>query len=291
MAYPDYTEGELGGEFPPAAAISATMGWIGAACSLALVIGVGWWVYELAQRDANGVPVIAALEGPARMAPDNPGGFEAANQGLSVNANSSREMGAPVEQVTLAPEPTPLDVSDQPISSLQPGARDQVMRDAVNNALQDAGVGPAATAPAQNSAPQSTPKTAPIRATPALGAGVPRPRPRPDFSVVSRRAAPIDPIVPEGPLELDPADIPAGTRLVQLGAFASADIARSEWVRAEERFGPFLQGKQRVIERTERGGKVFYRLRVHGFDDLPDARRFCAALEAEKADCIPVLVR
>lgn len=282
MANPDFSVGEPGGDFPPAAVVSTTMGWVGAACSMALVIGVGWWGYDLAKRDAQGVPVIAALEGPARIAPESPGGFQAANQGLAVNAISSREADTPVEQVVLAPEPTPVSAADLPISALQPSARDQVMRDAVNSALQDAGVLPGVEA--------SNIQLAPALPAPALG-GVPRPRPRPEFGVVSRRANVIDPIVPDMPLELDPSEIPSGTRLVQLGAFASSDIARSEWDKAEDRFGPFLVNKQRVIERTERGDKVFYRLRVHGFEDLASARRFCAALEAEKADCIPVLAR
>lgn len=282
MANPDYTEVGLDMEFPSGAAISATMGWIGAACSLALVTGLGWWVFDLAQRDANGVPVIAAFDGPARIAPENPGGFQAANQGLSVNSISSHAGATQVDQVMLAPDPTPLDATDQPINALQPEARDRGIRDAVNNALQDAGISP-------GTAGSTVPTAAPAA---SIGAsGMPRPQPRPDFGIVSRRASVPEPIMPKQSLDLDPAEIAAGTRLVQLGAFASADIARDEWDRAASRFETFLDGKQRVIERTERGGKVFYRLRVAGFDDLPDARRFCAALEAEQADCIPVLVR
>jgi hypothetical protein len=36
---------------------------------------------------------------------------------------------------------------------------------------------------------------------------------------------------------------------------------------------------------------VFYRLRAHGFTDLSDARRFCAAFVAGGVDCIPVVTR
>jgi hypothetical protein len=32
-------------------------------------------------------------------------------------------------------------------------------------------------------------------------------------------------------------------------------------------------------------------LRALGFEDLADARRFCSALVAEKAECIPVVTR
>ena len=63
------------------------------------------------------------------------------------------------------------------------------------------------------------------------------------------------------------------------------------WRRFSARFEEFMDGKDRVIERATSGGRVFYRLRAHGFADLSDARRFCAALVAEQADCIPVTTR
>ena len=57
----------------------------GAVTSLALVIGLGFWGYQLAVRDVNGVPVIQAMDGPMRISPDDPGGEIADNQGLAVN--------------------------------------------------------------------------------------------------------------------------------------------------------------------------------------------------------------
>ena len=83
--------------------------------------------------------------------------------------------------------------------------------------------------------------------------------------------------------------IPVGTRLVQLGAFDSAEVAGREWERLGTKFGEYMDGKERVIQRAESGGRVFYRLRAMGFADLSDSRRFCAALMAERADCIPVV--
>jgi hypothetical protein len=82
-----------------------------------------------------------------------------------------------------------------------------------------------------------------------------------------------------------------GSRLAQLGAFESAEVARTEWDRLSTRLGDLLDGKRRVVQRAESGGRTFYRLRVVGFDDLADARRFCSALQAEQAECIPVVTR
>jgi hypothetical protein len=42
----------------------------GALCSVALVAGFGIWGYKLAVRDVLGVPVIQALDGPMRIAPE-----------------------------------------------------------------------------------------------------------------------------------------------------------------------------------------------------------------------------
>ncbi len=88
-----------------------------------------------------------------------------------------------------------------------------------------------------------------------------------------------------------PVAIPAGTNLVQLGAFPTADDANSAWTDLQGRFGDFLVNKEQVVQSADSGGTTFYRLRALGFDDLSDARRFCAALEAGNADCIPVVVR
>lgn len=92
-------------------------------------------------------------------------------------------------------------------------------------------------------------------------------------------------------VEIAPESLAVGTRLAQLGAYESAEVARTEWTRISARFGDFFNDKQRVVQRAESGGRIFYRLRAHGFEDLSDARRFCSALVAGNADCIPVTMR
>lgn len=92
-------------------------------------------------------------------------------------------------------------------------------------------------------------------------------------------------------LDVDPDTLPVGTRLAQLGAYDTPEIARAEWAAVTARFPDYMDGKKRVIQQASSGGRTFYRLRAMGFDDLADARRFCSALVAEKADCIPVTVR
>ncbi len=93
------------------------------------------------------------------------------------------------------------------------------------------------------------------------------------------------------PKAVEDGEIPSGTRMVQLGAYASPEIAAAEWDKLLARFDTYLDQKIRVIQKASSGGRVFYRLRAMGFSDVSDARRLCSALKAENADCIPVTTR
>ena len=72
--------------------------------------------------------------------------------------------------------------------------------------------------------------------------------------------------------------ITPGTRLVQLGAYDSAESARADWDRMAAQFGALMSGRARVVQEAESGGRAFWRLRAHGFADEADARQFCAAV-------------
>ncbi|MDB3929418.1 SPOR domain-containing protein [Paracoccaceae bacterium] len=79
---------------------------------------------------------------------------------------------------------------------------------------------------------------------------------------------------------------------MQLGAFESARIAKSEWAWISRRFESYFEGKGPVIQRRATSGcKVFYRLRAVGFEDMDAARRFCSLLITENIDCIRVAAR
>ncbi len=88
---------------------------IGAAVSVALVVGLGLWGYKLALRDVSGVPVVRALEGPMRIQPADPGGAVAPHQGLAVNGVAAAGISAePVEAVLLSPPVMALTEDDVP---------------------------------------------------------------------------------------------------------------------------------------------------------------------------------
>jgi hypothetical protein len=291
--------------------------------SVGLVIGLGVWGYKILVRDVSGVPVIRAAQGPMRIQPDDPGGRQALNQGLSVNdvAAKGTARAAP-DELILAPAPLELSDEDAPGAPEAPRAqeaRSQAPEPAVGKVAQASEVGPptsdAATDEMLALAEVLSEGIAPMAALDdAPNVGLPgaeeeeiadgleeapppsgsiatslRPRARPaDLSNIQQVAA----AAPgTGTRDIDPDSIATGTRLAQLGAFASEDIARAEWGRLGTRFEEYLNDKDRVIQRATSGGRTFYRLRAMGFDDLADARRFCSALVAEKAECIPVVTR
>ena len=87
-------------------AAAVVVNWIGAILSVSLVVGLSVWAWQLTVRDVSGVPVIRALEGPMRVAPENPGGTVADHQGLAVNRITEGEEAAPAaERIVLAPAP------------------------------------------------------------------------------------------------------------------------------------------------------------------------------------------
>lgn len=295
------------GESRAGAAFSAIMNWAGAGVSLALIAGLGVWGWHLVQRDVSGVPVVRALEGPMRIAPENPGGTVADHQGLAVNRIPAvGEADAGPDRVVLAPPPSDLTGEDQPMASLLPddsgapveveagGAPQGEPLSAIDLAVAEAlgGIEPGLEVTPVAFTGDS------IEAAPAVAGGLtlsPRPNPRPSRTV----RAPAVPLGEPAPapvagleaIDLDPASVETGARLVQLGAFPSPEEARAEWDRVAADYSDYMNDKRRVVQQAETGGTTFYRLRAAGFDDLNDARRFCAVLLAGDAGCIPVVQR
>ncbi|WP_108483985.1 SPOR domain-containing protein [Oceaniglobus ichthyenteri] len=308
------------------AKVSKAVNIAGGLMSLGLILGAGVWGYKLLVRDVTGVPVVRALEGPIRVAPDNPGGTNAAHQGLAVNQVAAAGSAAgPANEVILAPAPLNLAAEDLPAPRLPRPVLDEApapqtarIEDAPEDALAtDMAVAEALSDTADIVLPEMTGDGAAdaLALAEALSAGVepltgvtetsssgalrdeqglarsPRPPSRPGGLSRPVMAASEPATESGGSLEVAADEIPSGTRLVQLGAFESAEVAREQWAKIGDQFENYFSGKQRVVQRAQSGGKTFYRLRAMGFADLSDARRFCSALMAEKADCIPVVVR
>lgn len=295
---------------------------IGAALFLGVVAAMGLWAYRLGTRDAAEVPIIRAMEGPVRIQPEDPGGLRAAHQGLEVNsvlagrpenASPAGSAGAPL---TAAPtllaeedgpqgelviaEPAPLvDVEMSPDADLRMPLDDGALAEAS---------APAAVAPAETAAEPDAPVVDATSLAALVEAAVepqaaesgPRPLRRPANLPRARAAAPAAATAAASPAAAAPAAAPAarevaspsrGSRMVQLGAYDSEANTRAAWNQLVARYGDLLGSKNLYIERTTANARVFYRLRVAGFENTDQTREMCEALRARGVDCIPVTLQ
>ena len=353
MADVDFDDFEDGYAAPDSGGFGRLVNLAGAACSVALIAGLGLWGYKLAVRDVSGIPVVRALEGPLRIAPENPGGEVALHQGLSVNAVAAAGTAMPLpdtlklapREVELAAEDeaglavlsalpsaggeavadAPLDVAALPqlsasavpveVAAPDPLALESAPTDAASDlaplveaeplpatqedavaaalaaALADTGDVPAETEATGEAglavAKSLRPPVRPVRADAVVVADAAVA----EAPLAEAAAPPADQIVAAVPSEVDPSTIATGTRLVQLGAFDDDAGARAEWSKLQGQFPELIGGKAMVVQSAQSGGRTFFRLRAHGFADEDEARRFCAALLAENASCIPVAQR
>ncbi len=280
---------------------SNLMNYAGAALSLALIVGVGVWGYKLVVRDVSGIPVVRAMEGDMRVLPDNPGGAVALHTGLAVNEVAALgEAGGPEDVLVLAPRDSGLAQEDLVVQRAPESADLPEATTATEVAL-DVTDTSAEAAPAAEldeiallaELLAATPVTPPVATDPSLvAASVPgvrtsiRPIQRP-ASLATARVIPAAAATSE--VAINTAAFPVGTNLVHLGAYASPAEAADAWTRLERRLGQYLAGYERVIQVSNQSGGTWYRLRASGFEDRAEARRLCAVLQAEFAECIAVV--
>lgn len=290
--------------------------WGGAAISLSLIVGLGVWGYNLMVRDVSGVPVIRDMSANARLIPDDPGGQLAMHQGLAVNSvTADGSAGAPADRLTLAPSPMELTDDDRPmgdtvtvVSSYQPdNAYTQTPEPEAAAPVALAALAPELDVPDpfELTSVETVSADASVLISDEtdddLTSRSPVPRARPvrlasltpdisnDASLNGVAGDILAALGSEG--EMPASEVPTGERLVQFGAFQNEDVARAEWDRLASKFDALMGGKTRVIEAAQSGGKTFYRLRALGFADAADSNRFCAALTARNAACVPLRQR
>ncbi|MBU2865437.1 SPOR domain-containing protein [Pacificibacter marinus] len=290
--------------------------WGGAIVSLALIFGLGIWGYNLMARDVSGVPVIRDMSGSARLVPENPGGQLAMHQGLSVNSvTADGSAGAPADTLTLAPRPMALTDEDRPmgetvtiVSNYQPDnaytqpaeplpvlaplsaevvVPDPLELSNVEPVAADAGVELPLETGALTRSP--VPKARPVRLAAVAATDVTASAAISDANLNDVAGDILAALSSEN--EMPTSQVAVGTPLVQFGAFQNEDIARAEWDRLVSKFDALMKDKTRIIEEAESGGRTFYRLRALGFADAADSNRFCAALTASNAACVPARQR
>ncbi|ARU00966.1 SPOR domain-containing protein [Yoonia vestfoldensis] len=301
--------------FPPRSGNGPAQSWTnatGALVSLSLIFGIGYWGYQLIMRDVTGIPVVRAIEGDMRVLPDDPGGDIARHVGLSVNELVAMgEAAAPEDRLVLAPrmpglaredlEAVPMasvdDVGEetmQPVALLPDAAALAVPAQNMGATVEDV-LAMVTQITAEDAAPAETTVAGRVPVSvPGVALSL-RPVLRPASlrtaaagAAAASPSAPVAATLSEVPVST--ASFATGTDLVQLGAFSSPALAAEEWARLAGRFGPLMAGRERVVQVSTQSSGTWYRLRASGFADRDDARRFCAALQAEGAECIAVVV-
>ena len=281
--------------------------WVGAALSLSLLTGAIGWSYQLIVRDINQIPIVRAQLGPLRVAPDDPGGLTAANQGLSVTQLAVNERPLLSDKIFLAPaaevlseENVALQISEEN-SSITNKEKFDILEVSTENSLdlkilpEQNATGLASNNEAILSTAAFSPKKLEIENAVSLALALTNEENssfnslRPKIRPVVLNQIQTDNIAQSVANELV-VTLPIGSAVVQLGAFASKSLAQIEWQRLETLLGSVLTSKNMMVQKAESGGRVFYRLRAFGFDNLSDARQFCSAVN-DKVACIPVVTR
>ena len=284
----------------------------GAAVFLALIAALGLWSFRLGTRDASEVPIIKAMEGPARVEPANPGGLQTAHQGLEVNTVlAGHPAPLPRELPPARPEPAVLQAEDAPqgelvvsapailaqrvlgesgdlpmpaqedIATLGPDDAVDLPPDATVAALTDAS---AAAGPRPRNRPANL---APARPKKAIAA----PKPAEAKPVLAKAEATKPAATKVASAAPAASGVRPGTRLVQLGAFDSEEITKRAWSQLVAKNPDLLSSKNLYVERTTANARVFYRLRVAGFSSSEETRQMCEALRSRGVACIPVTLQ
>ncbi|MDQ1900917.1 SPOR domain-containing protein [Paracoccus sp. WLY502] len=100
--------------------------YLGAVASVALMVGLMVWGWQLVSRDVSGVPVIRAIAGDARTTPADPGGELTNYTGYAVNTVAEGVDHQPTQQVAIAPAPVGLSDEDVAMGQLGATAREPV---------------------------------------------------------------------------------------------------------------------------------------------------------------------
>ncbi|MEJ0025422.1 MAG: SPOR domain-containing protein [Rhizomicrobium sp.] len=236
---------------------------------LAAFGAVVWLAYQkgVQQGHAEAPRVIAADQGPAKVAPDNAGGTPTPYTGLKIyqqpapsDADAGNDTAPPSND---AMKPAPVQATPAP-----PPPKPQSM----------------AMAPAQ------VPATKPVVAPPAA------PKPEPAAvkpAPVEPKPAPTQTAAVTPPPKPAPAPVtapatapPTGSGLLQIGSYKSAADANAAWAAYKAKHASLVGGLSSDVQAVDLGAKgTWHRLRIVA-GSKAEASALCAKLKAEGGDCL-----
>ncbi|CAI9120316.1 SPOR domain-containing protein [Brytella acorum] len=252
-----------------------------------LLVGIGGW--SLMGHHTSGIPVLGPPPGPVRDVPVDPGGMQISGSDDAVSDTTgqgeahlapapeqphpdalARQYGQPAtppETQTKTSSPPSAETSGASKADLGDGDTGDDLAP-VGSAPAKPAEKPAAVAPAPKAAPASgaaEKKAAEVPPTPR--------QPAPAASPVAPPAA--------------PSSTTTGGFAVQLGALDSDAEAQRQWEIVRKQAPDLFADRKPVVERADRGGRTYFRLRVAGFDSAQSAKAFCIKAHARSVACTP----
>lgn len=268
---------------------------------LAMFAGVVWLAYtQGVARGRTETPVLTAENGPARVAPANPGGVEQPYKGFKIYeqpAPPDDDVDAgttPVTPPAARPAPaaaTPAPAPPRPVVAAAPPPAVAPKPAAATPSVSAPPVPApkiAAAPPPQAVKPAAKPASAPVVAQSALPPPAPaRPAAAP---VGAASGAPRSlALVSPNPPAAAPAPAPVtagGGYVLQIGAYKSQAEADSAWTAYKARHAALLSGASTNVQQADLGDKgTWYRLRIVGFPSKDVADAMCDRLKADGGSC------
>ncbi len=239
---------------------------------LAMFAGFVWLAYsEGVARGRGETPVITADAGPARVAPENPGGAAEPYKGFKIY----EQPAPPDDDTAMAPA--------APAASSPPPATKPALTETPSPAAK------AETPPAPAKVAAAAPKPAPaLKASqlpPAAPIGPATAPPRTLITAGAPAAAPPKPVATAAPAV---ASAPAngGTTVLQIGAYKSRADADRAWTTYKAKHSSLLAGYSPNVTQADLGEKgTWFRLRIAGFPSRDVASALCDRLKADGGGC------
>jgi hypothetical protein len=280
---------------------------------LAMFAGVVWLAYTQGVARGRGeTPVLAAANGPEKVAPSQAGGTSAPYQGFKIYeqpapsddsgdpaaqaapppkpaAAAPVEVPKPAPQQTVAapppvqpapakPEPAPANPAPQPVMAAPKPA--PAPPTVAKVTPPPSAAKPAATTPAPKATAAPAPKS--VAALIQQANGAPSPAPAAATGAPRQLGNPVAP----APKPVAAAPATGGAAVLQIGAYKSQADADAAW-KAYKAKHPVAAGYTEDVRQVYLGEKgTWYRLRMAGFSDKDAASATCAKLKAEGGDCM-----
>lgn len=248
--------------------------------------GVGiWFAYDQGvKRGASGAPpLVRAEQGPAKIAPENPGGMQVPNQDKQIYeriGGNPPPSGAGQTERLLPPPERPSATATAPNQSVTVPMRP------TPNAVPNQAPSPQAAIPNRTDAPSAMPiPAAPGQPQPLTPPPAANPAPAPAQSAAAPAPKPAPAAAPAPSVTA----LPGGSAKVQLASLKDRAAAQSTWNQLQKKYGDLLGGLSPSYEDIEIPGKgSFVRLQAGPLKDRNAAQSVCEQLTAKKQGCIVV---